>query len=287
MNYSKTTTPHKSKLHTSASVTPTSASTMTTTPRNTGKGLRHFAEKVAQMVEQRVTTTYQEVADDLVREHTAFEDGGNVSLEMASPVSDHKNIRRRAYDALNVLMAMGVIRRSSNKKQVTWQGLPIGPEDGVTGGTAKTQRQMDIAEMERLKREKDKHFVEIRQKREYLQQLLQQRVCYNNLVRHNEEQESKRETGVGSKRELSENAGDEGIEKNDVVEKDEKKQKITKPNENEQIQANLALPFIVINTSNQTMVGCRLCPDRTQAKFTFQKPFEINDDNEILKMLGL
>ena len=35
---------------------------------------------------------------------------------------DHKNIRRRVYDALNVLMAMNII--SKEKKDIKWIGLP-------------------------------------------------------------------------------------------------------------------------------------------------------------------
>jgi hypothetical protein len=35
---------------------------------------------------------------------------------------DEKNIRRRVYDALNVLMAMNII--SKEKKEIQWKGLP-------------------------------------------------------------------------------------------------------------------------------------------------------------------
>jgi hypothetical protein len=35
---------------------------------------------------------------------------------------DEKNIRRRVYDALNVLMAMEII--SKDKKEIQWKGLP-------------------------------------------------------------------------------------------------------------------------------------------------------------------
>lgn len=35
---------------------------------------------------------------------------------------DQKNIRRRVYDALNVLMAMDII--SKEKKEIRWLGLP-------------------------------------------------------------------------------------------------------------------------------------------------------------------
>ncbi len=44
-----------------------------------------------------------------------------------SAAYDEKNIRRRVYDALNVLMAMDII--SKDKKEIRWQGLPSTPED--------------------------------------------------------------------------------------------------------------------------------------------------------------
>lgn len=40
--------------------------------------------------------------------------------------ADQKNIRRRVYDALNVLMAMGIIAKNS-KKQIQWVGLETSP----------------------------------------------------------------------------------------------------------------------------------------------------------------
>ncbi|KAJ4443914.1 hypothetical protein ANN_05701, partial [Periplaneta americana] len=83
-----------------------------------GKGLRHFSMKVCEKVRKKGTTSYNEVADELVAEFT------NPSL-MASPTDqqyDQKNIRRRVYDALNVLMAMNII--SKEKKEIRWLGLP-------------------------------------------------------------------------------------------------------------------------------------------------------------------
>lgn len=40
----------------------------------------------------------------------------------ARQVFDQKNIRRRVYDALNVLMAMNIIAK--DKKNIEWVGLP-------------------------------------------------------------------------------------------------------------------------------------------------------------------
>jgi transcription factor Dp-1 len=56
-------------------------------------------------------TTYNEVADELVSE---FKKEDHFSC-------DEKNIRRRAYDALNVLTAMDII--SKDKKHIRWKGF--------------------------------------------------------------------------------------------------------------------------------------------------------------------
>jgi hypothetical protein len=42
---------------------------------------------------------------------------------------DEKNIRRRVYDALNVLMAMGIILK--DKKDIQWKGLPSATLDDI------------------------------------------------------------------------------------------------------------------------------------------------------------
>ena len=54
-------------------------------------------------------------------------------------------------------------------------------------------------------------------------------------------------------------------------------------NKNEKIP----LPFIIINTDSKAVVQCEMCPRRTDVSFDFSLPFEINDDNEILKRLGM
>ena len=60
---------------------------------------------------------------------------------------DQKNIRRRVYDALNVLMAMDIIAK--DKKEIRWLGLP-GQKNGLN--SAKSSATTD-AEIERQKSE--------------------------------------------------------------------------------------------------------------------------------------
>lgn len=75
------------------------------------KGLRHFSLAVCNKVRDKGVTTYNEVADELVAD---FDD--------EESKNDEKNIRRRVYDALNVLSAMDIIRKV--KKDIHWVGLP-------------------------------------------------------------------------------------------------------------------------------------------------------------------
>jgi len=134
-------------------------------PRNKSKvqkGLRHFSLKVCEKVEQQRITTYNKVADELVRELKS-------PLQENDPQRsyDEKNIRRRVYDALNVLMAMGII--SKEKKCITWIGLP----DGLSKDVANLNKEK-LARIERIK-----------QKQAQLSELLVQQVCLKNLITRN------------------------------------------------------------------------------------------------------
>lgn len=95
------------------------------------KGLRHFSMKVCEKVKQKGVTTYNQVADELVNEYCSYSSPSAQSSSAQSSSTilnndtltyDQKNVRRRVYDALNVLMAMNII--SKEKKEIKWIGLP-------------------------------------------------------------------------------------------------------------------------------------------------------------------
>ncbi|CAI8600496.1 unnamed protein product [Vicia faba] len=131
-----------------------------------GRGLRQFSMKVCEKVESRGRTTYNEVADELVAE---FSDPSNSVLTPDQQQYDEKNIRRRVYDALNVLMAMDII--SKDKKEIQWKGLP-------------RTSQSDIEELktERLGRRN-----RIERKTAYLKELEEQFVGLQKLIQRNEQ----------------------------------------------------------------------------------------------------
>ncbi|KAM3332094.1 hypothetical protein ACQJBY_027742 [Aegilops geniculata] len=82
-------------------------------PRITGWGLREYSKIVCEKVEAKGRTTYNEVADEIYSELK--------SMAHIGQGFDEKNIRRRVYDAFNVLIALRVIAKE--KKEIRWMGL--------------------------------------------------------------------------------------------------------------------------------------------------------------------
>lgn len=127
--------------------------------------------KVCEKVKSKGTTTYNEVADELVAEFsndpTIARQSFDGQLSMDSEPFDQKNIRRRVYDALNVLMAINVI--SKEKKEIKWIGLP----------TNAAQECLDLEE------EKRKLTDMIDEKRKQVRALLIQQIAYKKLVERN------------------------------------------------------------------------------------------------------
>ncbi|XP_018021569.1 transcription factor Dp-1 [Hyalella azteca] len=193
-----------------------------------GKGLRHFSMKVCEKVKAKGRTSYNEVADELVAE---FCDPRRCALPGDSN-DDQKNIRRRVYDALNVLMAMDII--SKEKKEIHWLGLPT--------NTAQ--------ECRKLQEECSKRTRRIQHKTQQLHDLILQQIAFKRLVKRNREKEIER---GGS----------------------------PPPN------TSIPLPFVVVTTANTTTIDCSIANDKTEYLFSFDGTFEVHDDIEVLKRMGL
>lgn len=74
-------------------------------------GLKHFTLRLAEIIEKSRTTTYSDLADTLLAD-----------LNTAEVQAEEKNVRRRVYDALNVLEAIGCVQKGS--KLIEWIGWP-------------------------------------------------------------------------------------------------------------------------------------------------------------------
>lgn len=132
--------------------------------------------KICEKVKRCGRTTCSEVAEELLqvirKEHVEAGD---------SKVCDEKNIRRRLYDALNVLEAVNVVTKDS--KDITWKGMP-------------TDHQH---EYRRLKAERDVRKKRMKDKEEALREQLMQQVSYSNLVRYNERRDQAHHVRLGDK----------------------------------------------------------------------------------------
>lgn len=122
--------------------------------------------KVCEKVKEKGITTYNEVADELVTEE--------IEGQPIDPSNyDQKNIRRRVYDALNVLMAMNII--SKEKKEIRWIGLPTN----------------SVQQCNSLEKENKKRRERIESKQQQLRELLLQQVSFKSLVTRNKEAEER------------------------------------------------------------------------------------------------
>ncbi|XP_017784494.1 PREDICTED: transcription factor Dp-1 [Nicrophorus vespilloides] len=189
------------------------------------KGLRHFSMKVCEKVRKKGSTSYNEVADELVAEFT------NSANDSLTEQYDQKNIRRRVYDALNVLMAMNII--SKKKKDIHWIGLPSN----------------SVQECIQLEKEKQKKLQSIKEKQKNLDELIMNLISFKNLAQRNNDQENFQ----------------------------------GRPASNSCIQ----MPFIVVSTNKNTVIDCSISHDKMEYLFHFNDKFEIHDDQEVLKQIGM
>ena len=75
------------------------------------RGLKYLSIKVKDMVIKCGATTYQNVATRLIADLKQTN-----PLKASETEKDEKNVRRRVYDALNVLIAAGVLRKNYKKE---------------------------------------------------------------------------------------------------------------------------------------------------------------------------
>jgi len=120
------------------------------------KGLRNLSHMVVEKVEEKGTTTYNQVSEELVEE-----------LKKAGSTTDGKNIKRRVYDALNVLRAINII--SKDKKEISWVGLP----------------QHSAQALNKLRQQKEDIIARIAQKQENHQEATKQLRFYKLITARN------------------------------------------------------------------------------------------------------
>ena len=128
-------------------------------------GLRHFTMRLCEKIEQKSVMTHNEIADELIADLREEHKAGH----FGTPVEE-KNVRRRVYDALNVLDAIGVVYK--DKKHVEWVGWP--------GAKCSSESLL-----ERLQQEKEELLKNVDQKFKSTYRTSIKCFCLSNLVLRN------------------------------------------------------------------------------------------------------
>ncbi|KAF9181451.1 hypothetical protein BGZ51_005420 [Haplosporangium sp. Z 767] len=175
-----------------------------------GKGLGYYAPLVCDHVEAKGFTTYNDVVYELAAgasgDASVNPSGGqNGDGSAAQEPSGQGNIRRRVYDALNILEALGII--SMDKKEIRWIGIQEAKairkvQEACDASQGLHQQERDVAdeseepeddEMEIDQLQKEVEALRLRNALELaqLQDQVARHVQLNNLVTRNKQRESK------------------------------------------------------------------------------------------------
>uniref|UniRef100_A0A915DQW9 Uncharacterized protein n=1 Tax=Ditylenchus dipsaci TaxID=166011 RepID=A0A915DQW9_9BILA len=130
--------------------------------------LRYFSGKICSMLKEKGTSSYNEIADTLVNDYF---DSISETLSEEKQVQTEANIRRRAYDAINVLIAMNIIMKDN--REIHWIGLPAS----------------SLSECRRLEEERVQTVDRLNHKSEQVKELIIQLVAYKRLIELNRERE--------------------------------------------------------------------------------------------------
>ncbi|KAI9139418.1 E2F/DP family winged-helix DNA-binding domain-containing protein [Paraphysoderma sedebokerense] len=255
-------------------------------PGSKGKcGLAHFSKQVLDKVKQRTVdngfTTYQEVADELVTESTA---------DSVDAARDSKNVRRRVYDALNVLLALDVISRDE-QKNIQWIAPPKcgddlsdsremsdeaqSNDDGNIGNRSQGRRKRRKVEREdsiavealtELQREYDSLLQELATERKMLAERTLRKSQLQSLILLNSERDHLSE-------QLQEHT-------NQCID-------ISISTLSSSHHDKVSLPFLLVSCNKDTKVTIEVSEEEDEYNFSFSSPFKIYDDAEIIRYLNI
>ena len=160
-----------------------------------------------------------------------------MEITRANGGHEQKNIRRRVYDALNVLMAIDVIRK--DKKEIRWVGFPedIGHQSSV-----------------RLQSEQLALARRVADKRRAFNELVQRFVCLKSLISRN------------SKLDAAGRVSSSGNPMNSFHSVSNGKDHRSSSNSSNLLISpptdRLYLPFVLVNASKDCRVHCEMLEDR-------------------------
>lgn len=184
---------------------------------------------------------------------------------------DFKNVQRRVYDALNVLTALDMIKKDRNKIEFIRDINEVFGESTkksalITRENIKSEKQTEINnKIKQLKDRKEAMAENIKQKRQYFDELIFQVALLKKLVRRNWKIEDD---------ETTLNTPDKGMSNNPSLDKFQQTQKIH-------------LPMLVLEYPKDSYIEILMNEDHTNMVVVSDQPCSLYNDNHVLMRTGL
>ncbi|GAU97255.1 hypothetical protein RvY_08582 [Ramazzottius varieornatus] len=217
-------------------------------------GLRYFAAKVSDKVREKQVTTYNVVAEELAIS------GTSTQTSQTERLKEKKNIRRRVYDALNVLMSIGVIRKDGSNN-IAWCGNPRNLAEAIA----------PVEMREEAEQRKRKCIRQLRQ-RVFHSSLLY--LALKDLAEENKKRDMERTVEKPSAESLKGKSEDQIRKIHSIA-------SIIAEFEYDETQ-RLQLPFIFLTCPRNSKVEISVGKNSAEHEVRFAEPFNIVEDTEVL-----
>jgi len=237
------------------------------------RGLRVLSLKVRDIVSKRKKTSYKEVAEALL-EDLNQKLKGRPQSEIAK---EEQNVKRRVYDALNVLIAADVLRKEGKLVCVGSASINLGSEGKKKLKNEKASLLEQIQEIKKRKKEK----------MEALQELVFKSLAVKNLIRMNKEKEGLELVGAkNTKANPFSNDRSQKANYNTNATRVEVVQQT--PALKQKSQDVISFPFIVVMSSSpENSMNLNMDSSQKQLSIESKKPFDIFGDIDVLLKMKL
>mmetsp|Transcript_16626 Transcript_16626/g.24999 ORF Transcript_16626/g.24999 Transcript_16626/m.24999 type:complete len:510 (+) Transcript_16626:96-1625(+) len=218
-------------------------------PKVIPRGLKYLSNRICETLAKMGSATQESIISKLYQSFISEND--------ASQEQSEKSIRRRIYDTLNVLMALGMVRKE--KQTIEWIGRP---GEQVTADDVKT--------LKKRVREADKALAQKRKSCEeenllyYRTKTLLER---NSVLKKNHGRKRRRIDPETDEEESNEEAEEEDVEENDS-------------------QKKIYFPFLIFKADENSKVVCKSSNKDHKYRIDSTSEIEILNDYDILDLMA-
>eukprot|EP00871_Galdieria_phlegrea_P003623 jgi/Galph1/4261/GphlegSOOS_G2900.1 len=216
------------------------------------RGLKLMAVTICDAVQGHGSTTYAQLAQDIALVLGIPLPAGSELKNDPNMAVLEKNIRRRVYDCLNVLIAIGVIEKTGGGRYLQWVGRANVPTNESTTTYDTTLKKIEIVNANNSG-------------------------CHSSMTAQLSSQLEQKRKNVEAKRETFEMLCKQESAFQRLIERNRKLSKETCD-----ADSKIELPFILVRTPLSSEIFLETTEDQTMMKFKFTEIFHLHGDAEIV-----